>query len=465
MRKPRWSHLLDEDPTFRRWYENLFRGSEWTARTRARDLYRFLTKHDLTPGELVEVAQRDQREAEDILMDFISELHRKEYSPGYIENYLKTVRSWLEFNDIRLVRRIKIGRRNRTPTIEDERVPTRDELGQILNYASERGRCSIALMAFSGLRPHSLGNMRGTDGLEVKDLPDLKVAGDEVVFSLTPARLVVRPELNKAGHRYFTFLPSQGCEYVKAYLEKRLAMGEDIGANSAIIAVKPGYEEAGWRSGTRDSGHITTKTLTKEIRDAIRPKYNWRPYVLRAYFDTQLMVAENHGKLSHAYRQFFMGHKGDIEARYTTSKGRLPEAVIEDMRHSFLKCEEYLSTRPVSREEDPELTTIRTMVESRVLDLSKPNVRQYLFKKLGIKDMDVRIAKVRQQGLGEEEAYVNVICNELGVEPIEIEISKPKNHGHPKKVVSEDELESYLAEGWDVQTVLPSGKILVRRDY
>jgi len=29
--------------------------------------------------------------------------------------------------------------------------------------------------------------------------------------------------------------------------------------------------------------------------------------------------------------------------------------------------------------------------------------------------------------------------------------------------VSEEELESYLAEGWDVQTVLPSGKILMRR--
>jgi len=27
-----------------------------------------------------------------------------------------------------------------------------------------------------------------------------------------------------------------------------------------------------------------------------------------------------------------MGHKGDIEARYTTNKGRLPEDVVEDMR-------------------------------------------------------------------------------------------------------------------------------------
>jgi len=160
-----------------------------------------------------------------------------------------------------------------------------------------------------------------------------------------------------------------------------------------------------------------------------------------------------------------MGHKGDIEARYTTNKGRLPPAVIKDMQQSFLKCEEYLSTRPVSREEDPELTTIRTMVESRVLDLSKPNVRQYLIKKLGIEDMDVRVAKIREQGLAEDEAYTRVICGELGVKPIQIETSQPKNNGDPKKIVSEQELETYLADGWDVQTVLPSGKILVRREY
>lgn len=33
----------------------------------------------------------------------------------------------------------------------------------------------------------------------------------------------------------------------------------------------------------------------------------------------------------------------------------------------------------------------------------------------------------------------------------------------PKKIVDEGELEKYLAQGWDVQTVLPSGRILIRR--
>lgn len=55
-------------------------------------------------------------------------------------------------------------------------------------------------------------------------------------------------------------------------------------------------------------------------------------------------MAENNGKIAHAYRQFFMGHKGDMEARYTTNKGRLPEKMIEDMREAYKKSQEYLQT-------------------------------------------------------------------------------------------------------------------------
>jgi integrase len=377
----------------------------------------------MTPKTLADLAKRDRRKVENILMDFVTKLHEEKKAPNYINNYVKAVQSWLNHNEVRLVRKIKIGNRNATPTIADERVPLKKELRQILNYANERGRCSISLIAFSGLRPQVLGDMRGEDGLKVKDLPEMKVSGKNVEFNAIPTKVVVRPELSKARHKYFTFLPSEGCEYLKDYLEKRLATGESFNPLTAIISVKKGYEETGSATKSRSSGHITTKTVTKEIRKSMRPRFKWRPYVLRAYFDTQLLVAENHGKISHAYRQFFMGHKGDIEARYTTNKGRLPEPVIEDMRLSIQKCEEYLSTRPVSREEDPELTTIRTMVESGVLDFSKPKVRAYLIQKLNIKDMKVRVAKMREQGVDEEEANTRVIFGELGIEPIEIQVS------------------------------------------
>jgi hypothetical protein len=337
-------------------------------------------------------------------------------------------------------------------------------LRTIFCYAGERAKCSIALIAFAGLRPEVLGNARGTDGLNTGDLPDMKIENGRVFFVKSPPIIVVRASLSKIKKRYFTFLPSEGCDYLRAYLEKRLALGEKLDLESPIIAVAPGYEEMGKSPTNRGSKFITTQNVSREIREAIRPRFKWRPYVLRAYFDTQLLVAENHGKISHAYRQFFMGHRGDIEARYTTNKGRLPDEVVEDMRTSLKKCEEYLTTRPTGREEDAELTTIRTMVESGVLDLSKPNVRDYLLKKLGIEDMKVKVAKMKREGLAEEEAISKAICGELGIQPMKIEAPKTKSNGDPKIIVDEKRLDHYLKEGWDVQMILPSGRILIRKD-
>ena len=48
------------------------------------------------------------------------------------------------------------------------------------------------------------------------------------------------------------------------------------------------------------------------------------------------------GKIAHDFRIFFMGHKGSIESRYTTNKGRLPDALVDEMRDAFGRSEEYL---------------------------------------------------------------------------------------------------------------------------
>jgi hypothetical protein len=144
-------------------------------------------------------------------------------------------------------------------------------------------------MAYSGLRPQVLGNRRGRNGLQVRDLPEMVIDGGEVSFKKIPTRVFVGSSLSKAKHRYFTFPSSEGCEYLRAYLEMRLSQGEALDKRTAVIAVKPGYEDFGVGEAERTSKHITTKSITKEIRDAMRPRFRFRPYVLRAYFDTQLM--------------------------------------------------------------------------------------------------------------------------------------------------------------------------------
>jgi len=439
LRKSNWKHLLEEYPDLGRFYDNLARRSENTARERVRVLYRFLTRFNYTPSSLVEAASKDKKKVEDVLLDFTTELSREGKAPGYIENYIKAVRTWLSFNDVEIRQRINIGNRNEQPTIENERVPTSDELKQVISYADSRGKTSIALMSQSGLRPQVLGDVNGSDGLKIGDLPELEVKGSEVSFTKVPTMVVVRAGLSKARHRYFTFLSEEGCGYLKAYLEKRVAVGEKLAKDSPIITFKAGYGATGYADDEKRSiSHITTKTLTKEIRDAMRPRFDWRPYVLRAYFDTQLMVAENHGKISHAYRQFFMGHNGDIEARYTTNKGRLPDEVVEDMRGAYRKCQEYLQTL---RSESDSEERLRDSFRKQLLLVAG-------FKPEEIDSMDLSM---------DDEAFQEKVRRKL--------LGQSTAPESGQRVVSVGDVDKYLSKGWGYVANLPGDRVILRGPF
>ena len=71
------------------------------------------------------------------------------------------------------------------------------------------------------------------------------------------------------------------------------------------------------------------------------------------------MVAENHGKISHPYTVFFMGHKGDMSSRYSTHKGRLRDQDIEDMRTAFKKCQEFLQSQKLGTDTEEILSQFR----------------------------------------------------------------------------------------------------------
>ena len=92
-------------------------------------------------------------------------------------------------------------------------------------------------------------------------------------------------------------------------------------------------------------------------------------------------------------------------------------------------------------------------------------------RSLGITNLEIKIAKIKEEEpkLSEEEALGLIIRKELGLirpmsqrlEYLKDESKKPKKD--PKKIVSEEELESYLNQGWDLEAVLPSGRLLIKK--
>ncbi|MBI2184979.1 MAG: site-specific integrase [Thaumarchaeota archaeon] len=298
----------------------------------------FCTWSKLSPQEIVSRANSSIDDFQHRVEDYVSYLEGSGKSPAYVGNLLKPIRSWLDYKHAPKLAKIKITGSGTNPTTADERVPSQEELARILRFLDPRGRTSAALIAFTGNRIEVLGNYDGTDGLVLGDLPELSIKDKEVVFETIPTMIVVRPSLSKAGHRYFTFLSSEGCRYVKEYLEGRLSGGEALDAKSTLISAYRSYRNR-FLYATKVGGHIRTG-----IRAA---GFGWRPYVLKAYADTAFDIAESKGLITHAWRQFFMGHKGDIEARYSTNKGRLPPNMVQEMRDVYKRCEPFMSTEKI----------------------------------------------------------------------------------------------------------------------
>jgi len=423
IQKEKYKKLLG-DPDVQRWYKNAARGSRVTADVYLRRLGGFCADHGMTPKEL---AAMRQRQLEDLLLDSVSELEGRGKAGSYIKSIVKAVKSWLSHNRRELKVKIKISGADDTPTLKEERVPTKNELLRILLAGDKKARAATVLVSFAGLRLETLGDYGGTDGLRVGDLPEMRLAGRKVEFNRIPTLVVVRKNLSKAKHQYFTFLGEEGCGYVREYLEDRILRGEKLTPDSPVITPK-----------LRMKPFVRTINIGDAIRKAIRKAgFGWRPYVLRSYFDTQLMLADSKGLVLRDYRQFWMGHKGDIEARYTINKHRLPGEVVEDIRAAYQRSQEHLQTAVLDATSDER---IREEFKKQLLLVAG-------FRPEEIKKMDLL-------DIGDDKEFQETIRRKL--------TDMMEKNGARQKVVPLNKIEKYIKEGWEFHAALPNGKAIIK---
>lgn len=369
--------LANED--IRRWYLNQAATSRENADVSIRRLGKFCEDHNMTPMQFIELAMRDTKAATDMLADHINAMVEADRAPNYQKKILTTMRSWMDHFGLKTTRKIRIRNVSSTPTLENERVPEGEELAEVFNRCSMRTGAIVSLVSKGGLRLKVLGNEDATDGLMMKDLPDIGVIQGKAVCLRSPPMILVRKTLSKAGHQYFTFLTTQATKKLIAYLNDRIAKGEPISADSSLIA--PDSEHRYGRGKNSSKKFLKRIHIARLIREeAFRPRFTWRPYVLRPFFDTQLLIAESKGKVAHDFRVFWMGHKGSIEAVYTTNKGRLPEPLVNEMREAFKRSEEFLDLEVKS--EDP-LLKQKDQLQNAIANATPEKVQEML-RLLGI---------------------------------------------------------------------------------
>jgi hypothetical protein len=420
--KGRLYAALLEDPKIGRWHANLARGSQVTADVYLRRLGNFCESTKITPQKLVTM---EEEALYNLLLDTVTNMEKK-YTGSYTQSIIKAIKSWLAHNGVEVTRAIKIRGAEDAPTLKDEKVPSQAELKKIFLSTDLKGRTASVLVAHSGLRLETIGNYLGDDGLRIRDLPELKVEGGLVEFEQMPTIVFVKKELSKAGHQYFSFLSEEGCGYLKDYLEMRMRSGEKLGRDSPIVTPKQ-----------RMKPFIRSTNVGDVIREGIRKAgYPWRPYVLRSYFDTEMMLAESKGLVLRDYRQFWMGHKGDIEHRYTLNKGRLPGEVVEDLREAYRRGQEYLQT---GRSESDSEERLRDSFRKQLLLVAG-------FKPEEVDEMDLSM---------DDASFQETVRKRL--------LGQSREGGDAsQRVVSVGDVDSYLSKGWGYVASLPGDRVILR---
>ena len=434
---------LLEDDDVRRWYENLKAGSNLTAGVYLRGLGFYCENVNTTPKKILEDA-KEIKPLQDQFMDFVRDMERKGNKGAYIARYKKILHSWTKHNGVEFKAVAKITNENINVNTENETVPSQDELDSILRQAGMRGKTAIALMSFAGLRPVYICLDDGSDALRIGDIPELKIENGRVSFEKVPIRIRVRAVLNKGKkHAYSTFMGQEGLTYLREYLEYRMSEGEKLTNSSPIIQ----YD----RDVKKKHEFVTTHYIEKEIRQAIIDAgfFEWgkkedgtekktptkRPYALRAYFATAMDISEQKGHVSHPWRQYWMGHVGDMESRYSTNKNH-SDTIIEEMRSAYSRCLQYLETKRTGITED-ERGSLEKTVTTAVL------------KKLGFSDKDID-----EMVDMDDEEFQKAFREKRGM---------ALNNGHRQKVIPQSEIRHYIEDlGWEYVKDLNTRESIVK---
>jgi len=377
-----------------------------------------LKAFDRALGESAEVVidrvKREEVDVYSVFDRFVADLDERGLSPNSIRGYVSRVMQYFAYNDVFLdkdVFRVKVG----LPRVEepDDRAPTVEELRKILSWGKLRTKTLMLVLASSGMR---IGE---AIKLHVKD----------VDFNSKPTKVTLSSEVaSKTGERRITYISDEATEYLKRYLDERIHHPEAWLFVSEADNSRHVSDDRAWRTIINC---VDKAGLGKSKETTMQGRRKIHPHSLRKFFFSKVV-----GMIGEAAAHALMGHSSYMKTYYRRTD--------EERAKDYLKCMQHLTIYSESPDkkkwkEEVKLESIRAFA-----------------KMLGVEPLSVRIEKQKQ--LGREPTAQEEI------KAIQNEVKKLRSENNdPKKIITEEELPKHLADGWDIQTVLPSGKIVVNR--
>jgi integrase len=225
-----------------------------------RRLINFLDYVKLSPDEFVTLSRNQPSSVEKKLIAFIgaqkARVENKEITGATISNFLKAVRLLLEMNDVsldwkRIRRTLPRSRRYAV-----DRIPTLEEIREILDAADLRGKALTLLFLSSGVREGAIEYFQIQD-YSVIERDDKLVAGRLIVYRGEP-------------EMHVTFISAEAVNSLSKYIQFRKDHGEKIHPTSPLFRDKFDPIKGRYGHGKQDS----TTNIIPMTPPAVRQYYN-----------------------------------------------------------------------------------------------------------------------------------------------------------------------------------------------
>lgn len=368
-------------------------------------------------------------EASRLLQSYIDSLASKGYSIRTVNVALAYLKVFFRVNGFKGDKEIEVERYHQPARYRkrQEYVPTPDEVLAMAHASgSLRNRAMILALYTSGLRNSTLRSLTYRD---VK--VELEMGLEIIKVPVYPQMKSVDPGGCKGNIPYYSFLSKEAVQALREYLNERLEEYGSIGDREPLFI----STSTNVPPDVRRQTPVKRRSLTELVKRAAKKAgiKRWRdvyPHCLRKAFEAAL----RNGGLDVKDQEFLMGHilPGSQEAYYDYAK-------VEELRAKYARVGFF-----------PRLAGSEELRKKQVLD----TVRLLGFPEDKIRRVEEALAKYETV----DEAMDEI--RKLSLEGYKL---RENFNNDPKKIVDEDELEEYLASGWDVQTVLPSGRILIKK--
>ena len=241
----------------------------------------------MDPDSFVNLVRSEPRFAEKKVISYINEQVQRadegQITESTIRNPLKSIKLLLEMNDASLnwkkIRRLLPAARGYAL----DRIPTIDEIRNILDAADARGKALTLMFLTSGLREGAVESLRISDYSPIYS--DGKVVAGKIII------------YNGEPERYTTFITPEALNALERYLEFRRDHGEILGYQSPLIRDK--FDPV---KGIYGHGKINSeKNVIPMTAPAVRQYYNRLFYTIGIRAEKK----RRHEFSVHGFRKYF----------------------------------------------------------------------------------------------------------------------------------------------------------------